>query len=157
MRFVQGTSRNALGATVIRAPLGAALPRAGFERVLLPSVQVGLPGWERSHSQGPGTGHESPHGMVYAPPQVNQGLQRLGIERYLRELVRQNPGVELWLTTETYTHTGSDRLKEIIYRVDAFIGPQHRMLFEAGIRVANRTVNPTVDVDVLPLAIQKLY
>lgn len=159
MIFIEGESKNAEGAIVIRSKLGPATIRAGWEKkVLLPGVEVGLAGWERAHSQGPGTGRESSHGIVYAPIAVNQALQRLGIERRLRELVPKiPPGLELWLTTETYTYRGTDRLKEIIYRLDARrtnarLPTDYRKLFEVSIEVDNATINPRVQVGALPLA-----
>ena len=134
------------------------MKRAGWEKkVLLPGIEVGLAGWERSHSQGPGTGRESIHGIVYAPYGVNQQLQRLGIERFLRELVPKTAvGTELWLTTETYTYRDTNRLKEIIYRIDAVHQLQHRKVFEASIEVDDQKVNPRIRVDATPFAIASL-
>lgn len=155
MIFKEEEFRNPEGATVIRAKLGPAMKRAGWEKkVLLPGIEVGLSGWERSHSQGPGTGRESIHGIVYAPYSVNQELQRLGIERFLRELVPKTAvGTELWLTTETYTYRGTDRLKEIIYKVDAVQLLQHKKVFEASIEVDDQKVNPRVRIEATPFAI----
>lgn len=150
-RFIEGTRKDIFGATVIQSRMGTATARQGFERRLLPGIEVGLAGWQRSHSQGGGTGRESPDAIRYAPEEVNQVLQRLGIERYLRELVSLKPAdTELWLTTVTETHPGSLRLKEIQYRVDAVKGAADRLLFEAEIQIANDRIYPRVTVNASP-------
>nr|WP_255681978.1 polymorphic toxin type 4 domain-containing protein [Luteimonas sp. BDR2-5] len=125
--------------------------RLGFEKQLFPGIEVGLAGWQRAHSQGNGTGFESPHAIRYAPEEVNQQFQRLGIERYLRELFElKPPDVELWLTTVTATHPRTLRLKEIQYRVDAVKGGLTRRIFEAGIEVADQKINPRVTISATP-------
>ena len=103
MIFSDRTFKDKLGATVIQSRLQATAVRQGFEKkALLPGIEVGLVGWERSHSQGSGTGTESATAIRYAPSEVNQKYQNLGIERYLRELVElKPPDTELWLTTTT--------------------------------------------------------
>ncbi|HKV75874.1 MAG TPA: polymorphic toxin type 4 domain-containing protein [Gemmatimonadales bacterium] len=137
--------RDALGGIVITSLLGPATTRQGYEKQFFPGIDVGLPGWERAHSQGAGTGKESPHAIRYAPAEVNQQWQRLGIERFLRELFKsKGPGVDLVLTTVTYTHPGTLRLKEIQYRVDARKAGRMQPLFEAAIEVGDSKVNPKV-------------
>ncbi len=151
MRFKQSTSKDAFGATVIRSLLGPALGRQGFEKQMFPGVEVGLAGWQRAHSQGSGTGFESPAAIRYAPEEVNQQFQRLGIERYLRDLLSTKPNdTELWLTTVTSTHPKSLRLKEIQYRIDAVKGEASRKLFEASIEVADQRMNPRVTINATP-------
>lgn len=153
MHFAQRTFRDALGGITIQSRLGPATIRVGFERRLRPGVEVGLLGWERAHSQGSGTGVESPDGILYAPSEVNQAYQRLGIERFLRELIKRKPDeVELWLTTVTHAHAGTSRLKEIMYRVDAVRHGRSRHLFEASIEVENSRVNPRVTIQATPVA-----
>lgn len=139
------TWRDALGGIVIQSRLGVPPGRQGFERQFFPGVEVGLPGWERAHSQGSGTGFESPHAIRYAPASVNQGFQRLGIEGFLRDLfAAKAPDTELRLTTVTYTHPRTLRLREIQYRVDAVRRGQSRTLFEAAIEVEDRRQLPRV-------------
>jgi Bacterial toxin 4 len=151
MQFSERTFKDALGATVIQSRLQPAPGRQGFEKQLFPGIQVGLSGWQRSHSQGSGTGFESPNAIRYAPEEVNQQFQRLGIERYLRELVELKPhDTELWLTTATTTHPRTLRLKEIQYRVDAVRNGLSRRLFEASIEVADHRLNPRVTVNATP-------
>ena len=145
MLFSERTFKDAQGAVVIQSRLRNAVARKGFEKLMLPGIEVGLSGWQRAHSQGAGTGFESPNAIRYAPQEVNQQFQRLGIERYLRELVALKPGdTELWLTTVTATHARTRRLKEIQYRVDAVRRGESRRLFEASIEIANQRVNPIV-------------
>jgi hypothetical protein len=143
--FPERTWRDALGGTVIESRIGAPPGRSGYERQYFPGVEVGLPGWERAHSQGSGTGHESAHAIRYAPAEVNQEFQRLGIERFIRELFDAKAAdVELRLKTVTYTHPGTLRLKEIQYRVDAVRRGVSRPLFEASIEVENKRDRPRV-------------
>ena len=151
MQFSARTFKDAFGATVIQSRLQPAPGRKGFERQMFPGIDVGLAGWERAHSQGSGTGSESPNAIRYAPEEVNQQFQRLGIELYLRELVVLKPAdTELWLTTTTETHPRTLRLKEIQYRVDAVRKDESRMIFEASIEVANQRVKPRVTINATP-------
>ena len=151
MHFTERTFKDAFGATVIQSRLQPASGRQGFEKLLFPGIEVGLPGWQRAHSQGGGTGFESPNAIRYASEEVNQRFQRLGIERYLRELVQLKPaGTELWLTTVTTTHARTLRLKEIQYRVDAVRQGSSRRLFEASIEVADQRLDPRVTVNATP-------
>ena len=151
MQFSERTFKDAFGATVIQSRLQPAPGRQGFEKQMFPGIEVGLAGWQRAHSQGSGTGHESPHAIRYAPEEVNQEFQRLGIERYLRELVTLKPAdTELWLTTVTSTHPRTLRLKEIQYRVDAVRNGVSRKLFEASIEIADQRLNPRVITHATP-------
>lgn len=151
MQFSERTFKDAFGDTVIQSRLGTAPGRQGFEKQLFPGIEVGLPGWQRAHSQGSGTGFESPNAIRYAPEEVNQQFQRLGIERYLRELeAMKPPDTELWLTTVTSTHPRTLRLKEIQYRVDAVRQGVSRQLFEASIEIADQRINPRITVKASP-------
>lgn len=153
MHFAERTFRDALGATVIQSRLRPAVSRQNFEKLMFPGIEVGLPGWQRAHSQGAGTGHESPNAIRYAPEEVNQQFQRLGIERYLRDLLSHKPSnVELWLTTVTSTHPRSLRLKEIQYRVDAVRTGQSMRLIEASIQVADTRDHPRITVQATPFS-----
>ena len=151
MHFAERTFQDALGATVIQNRLRPATGRQGFENLLFPSIEVGLAGWQRAHSQGAGTGFESPHGIRYAPQEVNQHYQRLGIERMLRDLIQKKPAdTERWLTTVTSTYLRTLRLKEIQYRVDAVRGASTRRVFEASIEIADQRVSPRVTTQATP-------
>lgn len=151
--LVEGSTRDVHGGVVVRSRLRAGTARQGFERMLFPSVEVGLAGWQRAHSQGAGLGTESPHAIRYAPAEVNQQYQRLGIERFLRDLLAATPAdTELWLTTVTRAHPRTLRLKDIQYRVDAVRGGRQRRLFEAGIEVADSRDRPLVRAWATPCA-----
>ena len=153
MHFLERTFRDALGSIVIQSRLRPGVKRRHFEQQFFRGIEVGLPGWQRAHSQGAGTGLESPSAIRYAPEALNQEFQRLGIERYLRELFAAKPAdTELWLTTVTATHPLSLRLKEIQYHVDAVPNGASRRLFEASIEVANEPLNPRVTVQATPFA-----
>jgi len=137
--------RDALGGIVIESRIAAPPGRQGFERQFFPGVEVGLPGWQRAHSQGNGTGHESPFAIRYAPAEVNQEFQRLGIERFIRELfAMKRANVELELRTVTYTHPGTLRLREIQYLVTAIRDGRTHSLFEAAIEIGDSRKNPRV-------------
>ncbi len=149
--FTAQTFRDPSGAIVIRSRLAPAAERRDLEKQMLPAIAVGLAGWQRAHSQGAGTGVESAHGIFYAPEEVNQEYQRLGIERYLRELLQLTPrGVALWLTTVTSAHPLTRRLKEIQYRVDAVRGRDSRRLFEASIEVSNSRTHTAITAHATP-------
>jgi hypothetical protein len=152
MHFSKRTFRDKLGALVIQSPLGPPADREHYEsRQLFPGVEFGLSGWQRAHSQGAGTGSESPEGIRFAPREVNQVFQNRGIERVLRNLVSEKPdGVDLWLTTATSTHNGTLRLREIQYRVDAVRGDGYECLFEASIEVSSDVDKPRVTVNATP-------
>ncbi len=147
MHFTERTFRDALGDLVIQSRLRPAVDRNGYEKRIFSGIHFNLEGWQRAHSQGAGTGTESPEGIRFAPAEVNQAYQNHGIEKLLRKLVKEKPAdVELWLTTVTSTHPRSLRLKEIQYRVDAVHRAVSKCLFEASIEVANTTENPRVSV-----------
>jgi hypothetical protein len=95
-----------------------------------------LPGHQRAHPLGQGTGFESPYGIAYAPEAVNQRLQNDGIEELLRGLRDElPPDVTLHVITETQYRWGSRRLQDITYRVDVSYGAARRRLFEFAIEV----------------------
>ena len=151
--LIEGSTRDFSGGLVINSRLRPGLPRQDLERRLFPSIVVGLFGWHRAHSQGAGLGAESQHGIRYAPAEVNQQFQRLGIERHLRELLRRKPAdVELWLTTVTYTHARTLRLKEIQYKLQAVHGLTTRRLFEASITVSDHRDKPRITVEATPFS-----
>ena len=153
MHFAERTFRDAMGAIVIQTRLRRGTQRDDLEKRMFPGIQVGLAGWQRAHSQGAGTGTESEDAIRYAPEEVNQHYQRLGIERHLRELFRETPAdVELWLTTQTSTHPRTLRLKEIVYRLDAVRGLESRRIYEASIEVADARENPRITVNATPYA-----
>lgn len=147
MALIEGTTRDALGGIVICSRMRTSPSRLDYEKILLPAVEVGLPGWERAHSQGKITGVESPNAIRYAPAEVNQIFQRLGIEGFISELFKMKaPETELWLTTVTYTHPMTLRLKEIQYRVDAVVGDVTKTLFEASIEIQDNRQSPRVTI-----------
>lgn len=119
--------------------------RLGFEKDMYGAVEVGLDGWHRAHSQGAGTGKESSHAILYAPPEVNLGYQNLGIERYIREAVGQlDPGAQMILTTATRAHPDSLRLASIEYKIEIEVDGVRTTVLEAGLQVENVRDNPKV-------------
>jgi Domain of unknown function (DUF4157)/Bacterial toxin 4 len=126
---------------VIRSKLGRPMWRRGYEKQYALAAEYALEeiaGWQRAHSQGAGIGAESGAAIRLATKEVNQELQKEGVERTMRGLVEQlQPGDELHLTTVTTTHQGTLRLKDIQYRL--FLhrpGSQPRVVFEVGIELS---------------------
>ncbi|MEZ4687443.1 MAG: hypothetical protein R3B47_15655 [Bacteroidia bacterium] len=71
-------------------------------------MDVGLEGRERAHSQGQGTGHESPYGIL-CNFRSKSGHSKLGIEQHIRDIFPGRPTIPLFLTTETSAHPGTFR------------------------------------------------
>ena len=94
MHFAERTFRDAFGSIVIQSRLRSAVGRQGFERQFFRGIELGLPGWQRAHSQGAGTGFESSHAIRYAPAEVNQQFQRRNYSAhfFVARLVRSHWG-----------------------------------------------------------------
>jgi hypothetical protein len=137
-------ARDAFGGLVLRRLVKRSPGRKDLEEHHLPGVEVGLRGWHRAHSMGNITGNESRHGIRYAPPEVNL-VYMLGVERYIREMFQEKAAdVEILMTTVTYSHPGTLRLKEIQYRIDAVRADIATRLLEVSIHVQDRRDNPRV-------------
>jgi hypothetical protein len=125
----------------IENSLGA---RQGGEKQFLESaspygVQT-VKGMERAHSVGPGLGIDSPFGLFFAPRAVNQALQNQGIEAFvgiLHETLKKQ-GKKVRLTTRAQPHFGTNRLKEIAYKIEVIDekGKAHDLL-QYGISIGN--------------------
>jgi hypothetical protein len=153
MMLIEGTTRDVSGGLVINSKLQPGLARQDLERKLFPSIIVGLFGWHRAHSQGAGLGAESLFGIRYAPAGVNEWYQRLGVERQVQDLLSFKPAdVELWLTTVTYNHARTLRLKEIRYELQASRDVMRRLLFEASLEVSDSRDQPRITVQATPFA-----
>lgn len=138
-------------AVMIESKLGPGTKRQKFEQDMFSRSEMDpdyvKSNMERAHSQGAGTGHESPYAITYAPAEVNQALQNTGIELYLRQLVKNKPkGVDYHLITGTTVHQGSRRLKSITYRVDVSAAGNRKRLFELKIEVSDAVTNPSVRI-----------
>ncbi|MEU0399577.1 DUF4157 domain-containing protein [Streptomyces sp. NPDC006197] len=138
----EGTTAD--GATVIRSRVGRPSGRRGTENLLPSSVEVNVPGWERAHSQGNITGAESARGIRYAPKEVNQELQKCGIEQAISDLFTQKASdVDVIMTTETWAHPGSLRLAKITYKIELKKPTGDSLTaYEAEITVVNATSSP---------------
>jgi hypothetical protein len=105
---------------VIGATIGPPRRRAGFEEVLDPPPEAGLPGYERAHLLGAGFGVESPLGVLYAPRYVNQILHNKGIENTIRQSYKiRYPGAQLFLRAEATAHPGTNLLARVVYTSQA--------------------------------------
>jgi hypothetical protein len=128
-------------ATVIESKLAPGTKRAKYELDLYSRSEMERTDYahsdlERAHAQGAGTGLESKYGISYAPREVNQELQNLGIEEFLRLIETFRPAEVIFqLLTLVKRHPGSRRLAEITYRLDAIYQDQRRFVFSTGIRV----------------------
>jgi hypothetical protein len=92
--------------------------------------------YERAHSQGQGTGFESPFGIRLAPWVVNQRLQRYGIEEYLYRLRDQTPpGTDFQVVTNTKTRERTLRMESIEYSIWVTQNGQRKRLFEFEIAI----------------------
>jgi outer membrane biosynthesis protein TonB len=140
------SERNTPDGVVIDMEIGPGVKRLGLEKTLPSGTEVGLKGWHRAHSVGPGFGAESGAGIRYAPPEVNLKYQNAGIEQFIREFNQEKaPDVKLLLRTETTAHPGTMRLKEITYRLSAQrAGGKGTILFERTIEVGSDPVKPKV-------------
>lgn len=129
------------GGVVIESTLAPGRRRAGFEHEHFRRGEMGREDYvssdlELAHSQGAGTGHESPFGILYAPREVNQELQNLGIEEFMRTMVRNpTPGVTLQQVTRTRAHPRTRLLSQIDYAVYAMVDGERRLVFSVSIRV----------------------
>jgi hypothetical protein len=143
--------REYYGSLRITSQVGPPPVRARYENLLYPSIEVGLLGWERAHSQGAGTGQEHAQGICYTPQGVHQQPQNQGIERLIRELYQEKAeAVELFLTTETKCLPGTRRLKSIICMLEAQRNHQKIRLWEAEITVEDKRVAPRVGISATP-------
>lgn len=93
------------GTVTVETKLGEPTDRRNFEDYLPTSTELGLKcAYERAHSQGAGTGVESPYGLALATREVNQELQNHGVEAFIRELqAHKRDDVDLYLRTEVNT------------------------------------------------------
>jgi hypothetical protein len=86
----------------IVAIVGAPIPRQGMEEVIEEKK-----GFERAHLLGPILGHDLPQGVMYAPSEVNQKLQKSGIEGLIKAMYKQRfPGAEFKVELTATPHAG---------------------------------------------------
>jgi hypothetical protein len=137
---------------VIESNVGPATRRRDFEAAYFSRGEMELPGYvksdlERAHSQGAGTGFEARYAIPYAPREVNQELQNLGIEEFIRELqANRTPGVEYKLLTTTTMHPNTRRLALIEYSIIGVSKEGRSTLFTTGIRVEGTLETPLVSI-----------
>ncbi|HEX5601446.1 MAG TPA: polymorphic toxin type 4 domain-containing protein, partial [Pyrinomonadaceae bacterium] len=90
----------------IVAIVGAPIPRQGMEEVIEEKK-----GFERAHLLGPILGHDLPQGVMYAPVEVNQKLQKSGIEGLIKAMYKQRfPGAEFRVTLTATPHAGGGNM-----------------------------------------------
>ncbi|HEY0365064.1 MAG TPA: DUF4157 domain-containing protein [Pyrinomonadaceae bacterium] len=90
----------------IVAIVGAPIQRQGMEDVIEEKK-----GFERAHLLGPILGHDLPQGVMYAPSEVNQKLQKSGIEGLIKAMYKQRyPGAEFKVTLTATPHPGGGNM-----------------------------------------------
>lgn len=117
----------------IVAMVGAPIPRQGMEEVLEEKK-----GYERAHLLGPILGHDLPQGVMYAPSEVNQKLQKSGIEGLIKAMYKQRyPGAEFKVTLTATPHPGGgDLLASAKYVLEGrFPGEEWTFIFDYTIKV----------------------
>ncbi|GAB3344904.1 polymorphic toxin type 4 domain-containing protein [Modestobacter lapidis] len=148
--------RTPSGEIVIEWVLGRGRGRAGYEKDLPARSEYDLPEYadallERAHAAGQGTGFEAPHAIRLAAGEVNQRVQRWGIELFLRRLRDRfprsdYPDLQLEASTTTATVPGTLRLQSIDYRVDAVHGGNRDWLMQFRIEVGGEVRNPRLTI-----------
>jgi hypothetical protein len=99
---------------VVEGEILDAIPRdqaPNFQGRIQSARSTGLPGYERAHLWGPGFGDEAADGIMYAPRDVNQYLQNLGIEGVIRQTARdaRARGGRVWVTAKATSHPPGTR------------------------------------------------
>lgn len=90
----------------IKAIVGAPIKRQGMEDVIEEKK-----GYERAHLLGPILGHDMPQGVMYAPSEVNQKLQKSSIEGLIKAMYKQRfPGAEFQVTLTATPHPGGGNM-----------------------------------------------
>lgn len=135
--------------SIVEPPPGR---RLGYEHTFRTQRKAKIPGppHEKAHTFGPILGAESPYGILYAPREVNQLLQRHGVEGYLNRLNRVIPdGTALRVHTETTQRQLTMRLQEIQYSVDVveIDSGAIRPFLTFGIIVDGTFQNPRIAID----------
>ena len=117
----------------IVAMVGAPIARQGMEEVLEEKK-----GYERAHLLGPILGHDLPQGVMYAPSEVNQKLQKSGIEGLIKAMYKQRyPGAEFKVTLTATPHPGGgDLLASAKYVLEGrFPNEEWTFIFDYTIKV----------------------
>ena len=142
------------GGTVMESVLGPSARRRHYERRYNRRGEMGgdyaQSTMELAHPQGAGTHAEALFGITPAPRDMNQTLQNLCAEEFLRGLqrVRRPTGGELLLEgiefhqiTVTKKWPLSPNLREIEYRIDLSSSAGRRRGFEISLQTSDNTVN----------------
>ena len=111
--------------------------RAGTRRACsrLRQVGHGRPAHRAPHAHGAGRSPESPFGILHAPVEVNQVLQKRGIEGYLEALRDNSPPVSWHYVTEVTPQTDPRRVATVTYRIDVTIRGQRAPFAEFSIEI----------------------
>ena len=163
--LIPGAPATEGGTVVIITDLASPQPRARFERVLEGPSRVGLSAsnWVRAHLVGAGFGRESPHGIFYAPRELNGRIQNSNIELVIRGLYQDRlPGAEFELTATGEPHVGPPvpglRLRRVHYQLDGRpSGGRWQSLFEAEASVTDSAASPSVSAAIREVNVESMF
>jgi hypothetical protein len=126
------------GTVQITSKVGSARARLDFEQALDAPGSVGLPGWQRAHLVGPGTGKEFAAGIMYAPLAYN-----LTYHKIIENLMKRLPsGVGVWQKcTAVPLNKSTRRLKEGGYVLFTDNG---ELIVDFALHVEGTVENPVV-------------
>ena len=139
------------GVRTISLNIGNPVPRAGYEKVLLPGIKVELPSFHRVHVVGPGFGYEAKT-IYYAPAKFNLSYQNCGVEAHIRELFKEKaPGVEIRVTVVAKPLASTLMLAEITYKVELVKASKISTFYEASLEIEEpRNHQSKINVSVYP-------
>jgi hypothetical protein len=147
--FLLKTDRKT-GTRTVGIIIRSAIPRAGYEKKLLPGIEVGLPGWQRAHVVGPGFGFEDKT-IFYAPANFNLSYQGAGVERHIRELYAlKAPDVEIRVTVEARPFKSTLKLEEITYKVEFVKEKRRHTYYELTLKIGDAVnLNPRIENSII--------
>jgi len=148
------TSFTDSGGMVFVNNLGKAVERIGFEKRFFPSILIGSFFWERAYNSENRPIHSGAQGTVFLPAEVNRYYCSLRLDSMIKESFRwKAPDVDIVLITSFNTFLLSMRLHTINYQVVASHQRIRTVLFESGLTIENKKLNPKIKVfktEILP-------
>ena len=150
------TVRDNFGGIVTCSRLKSANCRIGFEKRFFPGLCVSSYGWERAHTSGGTPVTAGAEGIIHAPAEVTLYYQRLGVEHFILELFRlKATDAEIWISTTLYTNRCTQRVRKIIYRIDAMRQFKSYGLYEAWMTIEDKSSNPVIISGTKELMLQR--
>ena len=148
--------RDNFGGIVTCNRIKSASCRIGFEKRFFPGLRVSRYGWERAHTSGDIPVTAGPEGVVHAPEEVSLYYQRLGVERIILDVFRlKATDTELWISTTVYIHQCTQRVRKILYRIDAVRQLKSYGHYEAWMTIEDKSSNPVIIPGTKELMLQR--